>query len=157
METERQERSFDASTFTVSIVISSFHRELSEELLANTIEELKRNQVREENIKIFRVAGALEIPYICRRIVNARKTDIIITLGVVIRGETSHYDLVTQSTYKGIMEVQLEAAQCPISFGLLACENIAQAKRRVSKEGLNKGKYAAQAALLQEYIIKTQI
>ena len=71
------------------------------------------------------------------------KPDAIIALGVVIRGETSHFELVTNTTYQGLMRIQLDTG-IPISFGILACENIGQAKKRI-----NKGREAAQAALLQ--------
>ena len=84
--------------------------------------------------------------------------DIIIALGIVIRGETTHYDLVTKTTYQGLMQLQVsEWATVPIAFGILACENLEQALHRVSKNGLNKGKYAVQAALIQEYQIRNSL
>lgn len=158
METEKQaESTIDASSFNVAIVTGMFHPQLALELLENSIAELMRNGVKRENIKVIKVAGALELPYICRRIINFRKIDIIVALGIVIRGETTHYELVTETTFKGLMDVQIAAARCPIAFGILACENVEQAKQRISKDGYNLGKRAVQAVLLQEHIVKTQL
>ena len=127
----------------IAIVLPYFNEKLGLELLKNAKEELLKNNVQEKNIAIIRVAGALEIPFACKKIIGKMKPDAIIALGVVIRGETSHFELVTNTTYQGLMKVQLDTG-IPISFGILACENIGQAKKRI-----NKGREAAQAALLQ--------
>ena len=96
-----------------------------------------KSNVQAENIQIIRVAGALEIPLACKKIIIKEKPHAIIALGVIIRGETSHYDLVTEESYRGIMQVQLETGVA-ISFGILGCENLEQAQDRVSKNKLNK-------------------
>ena len=127
----------------IAIVLPYFNEKLGLELLKNAKEELLKNNVQEKNIAIIRVAGALEIPFACKKIIGKMKPDAIIALGVVIHGETSHFELVTNTTYQGLMKVQLDTG-IPISFGILACENIGQAKKRI-----NKGREAAQAALLQ--------
>lgn len=138
----------DGSSLKIAIVLPYFNETLGLELLENAKRELLNNNVPQENISITRVAGALEIPLACKKIIDRKKPDAIIALGVVIRGETSHFDLVTNTSYQGIMSVQLETG-IPIIFGIIACENIEQAEKRVSKNGLNKGKDAAAAALIQ--------
>lgn len=130
----------------VSIILPYFNEELGLELMENAKEELLKNNVKEENVNLIRVAGALETPFAALR--NAEKSDVIIILGVVIRGETSHYELVTETTFQGLMQAQLQS-KTPMIFGILACENSQQAKARASKNGLNKGKEAAIAALIQ--------
>ncbi len=158
METEKKEEfHIDGSSFQISIVMSTFHQTLSDELLENTKQELLRNGIKEENIHITKVAGALEIPFICKKVMHFRKRDMIIALGVVIRGETTHYELVTKTTYEGLMQLQTNEGSIPIGFGILACENQEQAKHRISKNGLNKGKYVAQATLLQEYLVRNKL
>lgn len=127
----------------VAIVLPYFNESIGLELLKNAKEELLKNKVQEKNIEIIRTAGALEIPFTCQKIIQTKKPDAIIALGIIIKGKTSHYDLVAENTYRGIMEVQLKT-DTPISFGILACENIKQAKERIKK-----GKQAAQAALVQ--------
>lgn len=133
----------DGSSLKITIVLPYFNDKLGEGLLKKTKAELLKNQVPSKNIKIIRVAGALEIPFACQKIIKKEKPDAIIALGAIIRGETSHYDLVTQNTFHGLMRVQLETGT-PIAFGILTCESEKQAKKR-----LDKGKEAAQAALMQ--------
>jgi len=132
----------------IAIVLPYFNENLGLELLENAKKTLLENQVKESNIKIFRVAGALEIPFACQKILKKTKFDGIIALGIVIRGETKHFDLVCETTYKGLMKIQIEK-NIPIAFGILACENISQVKDRVSSKGQNKGAESAKALLLQ--------
>ena len=138
----------NGSNLNIVIILPFFNEKLGLELLENTKKELLNNHVKEGNIRVIRVNGSLEIPLACKKIIIKEKPDAIIALGVIIRGETSHYDLVTEESYRGIMQVQLETGT-PISFGILGCENLDQAKERISKDKLNKGKDAAIAALIQ--------
>lgn len=138
----------DGKRLKIAIVLPYFNESMGLELLQNTKEELLANQVKDKNIKLFRVAGALEIPLACQKIIAKEKPNAIVALGIVVRGKTTHYDLVVKNSYQGIMEVQLKTGT-PIAFGILACENLKQAHERISKKGLNKGKDAAKAALIQ--------
>lgn len=133
----------------IGIVLPYFNEKLGLELYKNTVEELLKHNVAEKNIILTRVAGALEIPFACQKI--AKKFNAIIALGIVIRGETTHYKLVTETTHQGLMRIQLDT-KIPIIFGILACENLEQVLKRISKKGLNKGKEFAQAALIQTLI-----
>ena len=112
-------------------------------------DELKEKGISEENIKTFEVGGSLELPFASKVIAEGNfKPDVIIALGVVIRGETTHYDLVSEVTYQGLMNVQLETG-IPIIFGVLTCENLEQVIARISASDQNKGKEFANTALLQ--------
>ncbi|MBD3341676.1 MAG: 6,7-dimethyl-8-ribityllumazine synthase [Candidatus Lokiarchaeota archaeon] len=133
----------DGKNLKIAIVLPYFNENIGLELLKNAKDELLKNNVREKNIDIVRVYGALEIPLACQKIINSKKPDAIITLGVIIKGETTHYDLVCENTFKGIMKVQLETG-IAISFGFLTCKNEKQARERI-----NKGRQAAQSALIQ--------
>jgi len=150
MKTSNVNRSIkvNGSKLKIAIVLPYFNENLGLELLENSKKTLIENKVKSANIKVFRVAGALEIPFACQKILKKTKFDGIITLGAVIRGETKHFDLVCETTYNGLMKIQLEK-NIPIAFGVMACENIAQAKKRASAKGLNKGREAAEALLLQ--------
>jgi 6,7-dimethyl-8-ribityllumazine synthase len=145
---DKQEHKIDGSGLKISIILPYFNESLGLELMENAREELLNQGVKEENIKLHRVAGSLELPYACQKVIKSENPDAIIALAVIIRGETTHYELVTETTHQGLMKVQLKH-ETPISFGLLACENLKQAEERVSKKGLNKGKDAAIAALIQ--------
>jgi 6,7-dimethyl-8-ribityllumazine synthase len=147
---KKTEIKIDGSKLKIAIVLPYFNEELGLELLKNTKEELLKNNVQEKNISLTRVAGALELPFACKKIA-LKKPDAIIALGIVIRGETSHFDLVTETSHQGLMKVQLDET-IPVIFGILACENLKQVKDRVSAKGLNKGKEFAQAALIQTLI-----
>ncbi|PJC38611.1 6,7-dimethyl-8-ribityllumazine synthase, partial [Candidatus Peregrinibacteria bacterium CG_4_9_14_0_2_um_filter_38_9] len=72
----------------IAIVLPYFNEKYGLEMLENTKEELLKNNVKEKNIKLFRCAGALEIPFTCKQIIEKYNPDAIIALGIVIRGET---------------------------------------------------------------------
>jgi len=148
MELDRKEVQIDGSSVKIGIIIPYFSESIGLELLENCKKELLNQNVPEENIIIKRVAGALETPYASMKLVEKESPDAIIALGAIIRGESSHYDLVTNKTYDGLMKIQLKY-KTPIIFGILTCENEKQARERSSKSGLNKGKQYAQAALIQ--------
>jgi 6,7-dimethyl-8-ribityllumazine synthase len=133
----------DGTKLKIAIVLPYFNDELGKKLLESAEKELLAHKVKKENIQIVRVAGALEIPFACQKVIEKYKVDGVIALGIVIRGETIHFALVSKKAYDGIMKVQIEK-NTPISFGVLTCENEAQAKARI-----NKGKDAAEALLLQ--------
>jgi 6,7-dimethyl-8-ribityllumazine synthase len=141
----------DGKKLKIAIVLPYFNENLGLELLKNAKKELLKHKVLEKNIKVFRVAGALEIPFACKKIIKKYKPNAIIALGIIIKGETDHYDVVKNSTYKGIMKVQLGNG-IPIAFGVLTCQTLKQAEKRASAKGLNKGAEAAKAALIQTTI-----
>lgn len=139
----------DGKKLKVTIILPYFNEKIGLELLSNCQKELLKNNVKNKNIKIVRVAGCLEIPFACKKLI--KKADVIIALGIVIKGETKHFDLVTETTYQALMQIQLEKMK-PIIFGVLACNTLKQAEKRVKSNGLNKGKEAALAALIQSKI-----
>lgn len=139
---ERQATQYNKN-LKIAIILPYFNESIGLKLLESAKKELAKNKIQEKNIKVVRVAGALEIPFACQKIIQKKKPDAIITLGVIIRGETSHYDLVCKNTFQGIMEVSLKTG-VPIVFGVLTTENEKQAKARI-----DKGRQAAQAALIQ--------
>lgn len=147
---KRKDIEVNGKKLKIAVVLPYYNEELGLELFENVKKELMRNNVSEKNINLTRVAGALEIPFACKKL-TIIQPDAIIALGIVIRGETSHYDLVTDTAHQGLMKIQLEEV-VPIIFGILACENIKQVKERISEKGLNKGKEFAQAALIQTLI-----
>jgi len=109
--------------------------------------------VKKQNIKLERVPGALELPFAAQKIIKTKKINVVIALGIVIKGETNHYDFVCAETFRGLMDVQLKL-NTPIIFGILTCKTHKQVKDRISKNGLNKGKSFAEAALIQASLLK---
>lgn len=135
----------------IAVLLPYFNEEIGLELLNNTFETLIENKVKKENVRLVRVPGALELPFASQQLI--KKHDAVIALGVVIKGESDHYDIVCKETFRGLMDVQLKF-NVPIIFGVLTCNNIKQAKERASKKGLNKGRSFALSAILQAKIKK---
>ncbi len=148
---EQAAKQSDHSEKRITIILPYFNETLGTELKQNCKKALIENGVKEENINIVRVGGSLEIPFACKKIAQTKDNDAIIALGIVIKGETSHYDIVCEYCYKGLMEVQLNS-DIPITFGILTCNNIEQAQNRTSAEKLNKGKEFALTTLIQTQI-----
>src|SRR3989339_806435 len=90
----------------IVILLPYFNEEYGLKLYKNTEQTLKKRGVK--NIKLIRVAGALELPFAAQKIIKKDKPDAVIALGVVLKGETSHYELVCSETFRGLMDVQLK-------------------------------------------------
>ncbi len=128
------------------IIVGRFNEFIGGKLLSGAIDGLKRHGAKDEEIEIAWVPGAFEIPIAAKKMANSNKYDAIICLGAVIRGSTSHYDLVAGEATKGIAHVSLETG-LPIIFGILTTENIEQAIERAGTKSGNKGYEAAVTAI----------
>lgn len=124
----------------ITIVASKWNAELVNELLQAGKAHLEK--LGFTKIKIVSVPGAWELVHAAQR--ELADADGVIAYGVVIRGETTHYELISESTAQGLMQVSVNEKK-PIGFGLIAAENISQAKERTSTSKLNKGKEIAQS------------
>jgi 6,7-dimethyl-8-ribityllumazine synthase len=102
--------------------------------------------VRDEDIDVFRVPGAFELPTAAARILDGGIHDALICLGCVIRGETSHYDHVAENAAAGIAALARESP-VPVIFGVLTTEDEAQAEARSGGGKAHHGEYAARAAV----------
>jgi 6,7-dimethyl-8-ribityllumazine synthase len=134
-----------------AIVCARFYAELADALVEGARRALRDCNVPEESVTLFEVPGCFELPLACRNLIRTDRFDALVALGVVIRGETPHFDYVAGECARGIMDVQL-ATGTPIGFGVLTTENFAQAQRRADRGGGDKGYAAAIAAarLVQE-------
>jgi 6,7-dimethyl-8-ribityllumazine synthase len=134
-----------------AIVSARFYAELADLLLDGAHRALRDCSVADENVNVFEVPGCFEIPLACRNLIAADRCDAVVALGVVIRGETPHFEYVAGECARGIMAVQL-ATGTPIGFGVLTTETLAQARERAQRSGGDKGYAAAIAAaeMLQE-------
>lgn len=139
---------------SIALVIARFNDSLGSILLENTRQELVRHGVTEEKIKIIRVPGALEIPLTAKMLAQQRSFDVIIALGVILKGSTPHFEYVSQGVYQGLMQVNLNF-HIPVVFGVLTCLNVRQARERVLADSLNKGKEFAETALEMAFLIKS--
>ncbi len=128
-----------------AIVAAGFYRELTDWLVDGAVRALVDCGMDREEIDLVEVPGCFEIPLACRKLIEADRYDAIVALGVVIRGDTPHFDFVAGECARGIMDVQL-ATSVPIGFGVLTTENLAQAQERADPARGDKGYQAAIAA-----------
>jgi 6,7-dimethyl-8-ribityllumazine synthase len=131
-----------AEKMKVGIVASRFNDMITKELLAGALDCLKRHGVDENDIHVYWVPGALEIPRIARELADSGQFDGVVCLGAVIRGATPHFDIVANEASKGIARLSMES-DVPVIFGVLTTENIEQALERAGTKAGNKGWDAA--------------
>lgn len=122
-------------------------------LLGGAVDGLVRHGVEEENITAAWVPGAFEIPITAQKMAQSGKYDAVICVGAVIRGDTSHYDLVCNESAKGIAQIEL-ATGIPVLFGIIITENIEQAIARAGSKAGNKGYDCALSAIEMVNLIK---
>ncbi len=144
--TETFSGSFDAKDLRVGIIVSRFNETISEQLLRGALDSLIRHGVPEDKLSVAWVPGAFEIPPVARRLALSGRFDALVCLGVVIRGETAHFDYVAGHASNGIGAVSVETG-VPISNGVLTTENVQQAVDRAGGKMGNKGAEAAMAAI----------
>ena len=128
------------------IIVSRFNSFVSERLLEGALDTLLRSGVEDGAIDVVRVPGAFEIPLMAQKMVKSGSYDAVICLGAVIRGATSHYDLVANEAAKGIAQVSLDSG-VPVIFGVLTTDTIEQAIERAGSKAGNKGSESALAAI----------
>lgn len=127
-----------ADGIKVGIVASRFNEFIVSKLIGGALDGLLRHDVKEEDITLAWVPGAFELPLTAQKMSKSGKYDAVICLGAVIRGATSHYDLVCNEAAKGIAQVGLQTG-VPIMFGVVTTENIEQAIERAGTKAGNKG------------------
>ena len=130
----------------VGIVAARFNEFIVSKLLSGCEDGLLRHGVRSEDIAVGMVAGAFEIPLAAPAKAKNKKKDVVITLGAVIRGATSHYDYVCAEVSKGVANVSLNTG-VPVLFGVRTTATIEQAIERAGTKAGNKGAECAQGAI----------
>ena len=140
----------------VAVIVSRFNEFITHRLLQGCLKELKKSGVKDSQVFISWVPGALELPLTALKWAQKKNISVIICLGAVIRGETYHFELVAHECARGIMDASLKAGK-PVIFGVLSTNTIKQANERSMLDGGdNKGADAAQAALAMiELLAKT--
>ena len=135
----------DAAGKKFAIISARFYTDLADWLEDGAKRGLLACGVAAQDIEIVNVPGCFEIPLACRRLIVGGEVDGVVALGVVVRGDTPHFDYVAGETARGIMTVQLTTG-VPIGFGILTTENLAQAQERADPQRMDKGYEAAVAA-----------
>ena len=129
-----------------AIVVSTYHQSITSKLLNGAISTLKRSGAQDEKICVLWVPGAFEIPSATQKVLNSGRFDAVLTLGCVIRGETTHDQHINTSVSQAIGQLSLEF-QTPVAFGVLTCNTMDQAIQRAGGNVGNKGVEVAEAAI----------
>jgi 6,7-dimethyl-8-ribityllumazine synthase len=140
------EGELDASGKRFAIVVARFNAFITERLLLSACDGLLRTGAAKKDIDVVRVPGAFEIPSAARTLAETRKYDAVICLGCLLRGDTAHYDVIVNEVTRGIGQ-SAQQTGVPHAFGVLTCENLAQAIDRAGLKMGNKGFEAALAAV----------
>ncbi len=135
-----------AEGIRIGIVCARFNEFIVSKLLSGCVDTLLRHGVRDEEIEAAWVPGAFEIPLAAKKMAKSGRYDVVIALGAVIRGSTSHYDYVCAEVSKGIANVALQSG-VPVLFGVLTTDTIEQAIERAGTKAGNKGSACAEGAI----------
>jgi 6,7-dimethyl-8-ribityllumazine synthase len=131
----------------IGVVVSRFNSNIGEGLLSSCTETLLKNGVSPERMRIVSVPGALEVPLVLQRMAQSGRYDALVALGAVVRGETYHFEIVSNESSSGIASVQLETG-VPIANGILTTENDDQALARMTQKGADCAMAAIEMANL---------
>lgn len=140
------EADLNASGLRIAIVASRFNDEIVSGLLSGALDCLVRHGAADDDIHLYRVPGAFEIPTLAQRLVSLGRYDAIVTLGCLLRGDTPHFDFISAQVTNELSRVAV-AAEFPLVFGVITCNTLEQAVARSSQGAGNKGWEAALAAI----------
>jgi 6,7-dimethyl-8-ribityllumazine synthase len=129
-----------------ALVVSAFNETVTERLLERALATLQEQGADAGLLTVVRVPGAVELPLTAKRLAITGRFEVIICLGAVIRGDTSHYELVCDIAARGISQVSLETG-VPVVFGVVTAETMEQALERARPGVLDRGRAAALTAI----------
>jgi len=129
-----------------AIVVSRYNELIGSKLLDGALDCLRRHDASEDDITIYWVPGAYELPLVAKKAASSAKYDAVICLGAVIRGATPHFDYVAAETSKGIALAGLETG-VPVIFGVVTTDTVEQAVQRAGTTVGNRGFDAAMSAI----------
>ena len=129
----------------IAIVAAKFNQQFTDALVENVVEEIEELAVN-ARLDLIRVPGAFEIPVVVKTIIDIEKPDCVIALGCIIRGGTSHADLVATSVTEALQKIAVET-NTPVIHEVLLVEDEKQAYARCIGTKLNRGREAARSAL----------
>lgn len=129
-----------------ALVVSRYNEFFSSRLLSGAEDCLLRHGAAPEDVEVWRVPGCFELPLVAKKVAQTGKFHAVVCLGAILRGQTSHFDLVASEAAKGVARVSLET-DVPTIFGVITTETIEQAVDRAGARAGNRGAEAALAAI----------
>jgi 6,7-dimethyl-8-ribityllumazine synthase len=142
-----------AAGLRIGMVASQFNNFITDRLLAGALDALQQAGAASEQLQIVRVPGSFELPIVAKKLAATGRFDSIICIGCVLRGETSHYDVVVSETARGIQLAQLDTG-VPLIFCVLTCDTLEQAIDRAGLKSGNKGYEAGLAAVEMAQLVR---
>lgn len=136
----------EAGGFKFAIIESRWNDFLTTRMTQGAVETLEKLGAGEENVEIFKVPGSFELALTAKKVAEKNEFDAVICIGVIIRGETPHFDYVAGQAANGINQVSLETG-IPVLFGVITADTLEQALNRAGVKSGNKGVEAATAAV----------
>jgi 6,7-dimethyl-8-ribityllumazine synthase len=137
-QTKQIQGGLNAAGLSFGLVVSRFNSFITERLLAGALEALHGAGADAKHIDVARVPGSFEMPLAAKKMAESRKYDAVIAVGCVLRGETSHYDLICSEVARGCQLAQMDTG-VPVIFCVLTCDTLEQAIDRAGLKGGNKG------------------
>jgi 6,7-dimethyl-8-ribityllumazine synthase len=142
-----------AAGLRIGIAVSQFNGFITDRLLAGALDALERCGAEEKQIQVVRVPGSFELPITAKKMAASGQFDSIICIGCILRGETSHYDVVVSETARGIQLAQLDTG-VPLIFCVLTCDTLEQAIDRAGLKSGNKGYEAGLGAVEMGQLVR---
>jgi 6,7-dimethyl-8-ribityllumazine synthase len=136
-----------------AICVATFYDDLAERLVNGALEGFVDGGVSPASVHTFEVPGAFELPFAAKTCAESGRFAGVACLGVVIRGETDHYDYVCGEAARGIQDAQL-ATGVPCSFGVITCETREQAEARADGSKRDQGRHAAEAIMRSALVLR---
>jgi 6,7-dimethyl-8-ribityllumazine synthase len=140
------EGKISAEGLKFGIVLSRFNSFIGDKLLDGAVDAIIRHGGKDNDIHVFRVPGAFEIPPVAKKLVDSGAYSAVICLGAVIRGSTPHFEYIAAESAKGVARISLESS-IPIAYGIITTDTIEQAIERAGSKSGNKGYDAAITAI----------
>ena len=147
------EGNLDGKDYSIGIIVSKFNEPVTSRLQAGAQEALEQLGTLAEHITLVRVPGAFELPVAAKALTQSHQVDAVICLGAVIRGETAHFEYISEQASRGIGSLSLEMG-IPVIFGVLTTNTVEQAMERSESSEKNKGAEAARTAIEMISLLK---
>ncbi|MFL6467595.1 MAG: 6,7-dimethyl-8-ribityllumazine synthase [Pyrinomonadaceae bacterium] len=136
----------EASNSRFAIVVSQWNEFLTSRLVDGALDALATHGAAKDAAEVFKVPGAFELPLACLKAAESGRFNAVIALGLVLRGETPHFDYVAGEAARGVTEASLKSG-VPVLFGVITADTVGQAVDRCGSKSANKGYEAAMAAI----------
>ena len=138
MNLEKKRPLLDGTGLTIGIVQSRWHEEITSALARRVRDACRDSGVADDRIVQITVPGSFELPFGADYLLSEKNVDAVVVLGVIIKGDTLHFESIVDGVTQGVMALNLERKR-PVIFGLIPCFSLEQAAERASEDGHDYG------------------